>query len=57
MAAEKIIPMARAASLSGIPVHTLRRLVAAGRIPHVVVGGVRRVRLSQVLASIEERGV
>ncbi len=57
MQAEKIISMSRAAELAGLAPYTLRRLVAIGRVPCVRVCGRRRVRLSQVLACLEECGV
>jgi excisionase family DNA binding protein len=52
--AEPIIPIAAAARLTGIPYHTLLRLVHEGRIACVRVSGIRRIRLSQVQAAIEE---
>ena len=51
---EPILTMAAAARAVGLPVLALRRLVYAGRIAHVKVAGVRRVRLSAVLACLEE---
>jgi excisionase family DNA binding protein len=54
--AEKIIPIAKAARLLGLEYHTLLRLLHDKRIPSVRVCGVRRVRLSQVRAAIEEVG-
>jgi excisionase family DNA binding protein len=55
--AEPIIPIAEAARLTGIPYHTLLRLVREKRIACVRVSGIRRIRLSQVEAAIEEIGV
>jgi excisionase family DNA binding protein len=54
MSAEPIMPVSRAAKLSGIPVFTLRRLVRSGRVASVRVAGIRRVRLSAVSACLEE---
>jgi excisionase family DNA binding protein len=55
--AEPFIPIAAAARSTGIPYHTLRRLIASGRMPSVRFAGIRRVRLSQIVAAIEELGV
>ena len=52
---EPIIPVSHAALAVGLPEHALRRLVNAGRVPSVrIAGGVRRVRVSQVLTCLEE---
>jgi len=56
--AEPIIPITRAARAVGLPYQSLLRLIHLGRIPSVrIAGGTRRVRLSAVLAHIEELGV
>ena len=54
MDVEPIITIARAARESGIPVYTLRRLIDRGLVAHVRLGGMRRVRLSAVLACVQE---
>jgi excisionase family DNA binding protein len=53
--AEQLIPIAQAARTAGLSYSTVRRLVSQGRIPSVRVCGIPRVRLSAVLAAIEER--
>ena len=52
--AEPIISISRAAREVGLAYHVLIRLVHLRRVPSVRVDGVRRVRLSQVRAVIEE---
>jgi excisionase family DNA binding protein len=52
--AEKIVPITVAARALGVPYSALRRLVVAGRVPSVRLGGVRRVRLSQLRTMLEE---
>jgi hypothetical protein len=54
MQVEEIVPMSKAARMTGLPVRSLRRLVDLGKCPSVVVGDVRRVRLSAVLGCIKE---
>jgi excisionase family DNA binding protein len=52
--AEPLITMTRAAKETGIPLQTMYRLVHARRLPSVVFAGIRRVRLSEILAAMEE---
>jgi hypothetical protein len=52
--AEPIVPIAKAARATGIPIRSLRRLVESGRCPSVVVGDTRRVRVSAVIGCIKE---
>ena len=51
---DPIMSLAAAARAVGVSYHTLRRLVASGAVPHVTVGGVRRIRLSAARAAIVE---
>ena len=56
-AAEPIISQARASRASGLPVRAIQHLVASGRLRCYQVGGtVRRVRLSDVKAVVQELG-
>jgi excisionase family DNA binding protein len=54
MSSERIISIAAAARATGLPYHTLRRLIHLRRVASVRVGGTRRVRLSAVRVAIEE---
>jgi excisionase family DNA binding protein len=51
---EPIITIAQAARECGLRYHVLLRLIHERRIASVRVAGVRRVRLSEVRACIEE---
>jgi excisionase family DNA binding protein len=53
---EPLVLIATAARATGIPYQTLRRLIHAGRFPSVRFAGIRRVRVSQIVAAIEELG-
>jgi len=51
---EPLMPVSQAARQVGLSVFALRRLIAKGRCPSVLVAGIRRVRLSQVRSVIQE---
>jgi excisionase family DNA binding protein len=51
---ENLITIAQAAREVGIAHHVLRRLLARGRIRSVRIGGLPKVRLSDVRSAIEE---
>jgi hypothetical protein len=52
--AEQIIPITKAAKLTGVPIRSLRRMIQRGQCASVLCGHVRRVRLSAVRAAIRE---
>jgi len=52
--AERLLTIAQAARETGLVYHTLRRLIARGRVASVRVAGLRKVRLSAVQAVLEE---
>ena len=55
-AVEPLITIANAARKTGLAEWTLRRLVRSGAIPSIrVAGRVRRVRLSDVLAAMQDQ--
>ena len=53
---EPLVSIAMGARETGISYRALRRLIHAGRLPSVRFAGIRRVRLSQLRAAIEELG-
>lgn len=57
MPAESLLTIAEASRRTGLAHWTLRRLVKSRRIPHVIIAGVRRVRLSDIKATIREVAV
>jgi len=54
---EPLLTVSRAARELGLAPHTLRRLVVSGHVPSVDVAGLIRVRLSQVVACLQERSL
>lgn len=53
---EQLFTLPEAAAQLGVPVSTLRRAVNAGHIPtHTVFNARKRVRLSEVMAAIQEK--
>lgn len=54
MSTEPLQSISAAARAVGLPRHTLARLVKRQRVPSITVGGLVRVRLSDVRAAIRE---
>lgn len=49
---EQFLTLSTAARALGVPVSTLRRAVKSGELPGYYLGGVMRVRLSEIVRSI-----